>query len=344
MRIIDRMEGPKLSILITTHNNERQIARCLDSVLAQELNVPYELIVSDDSSTDGTMAILRRYEKEHEGIVHVYSVCSDEIHPTMGLERAGWNKANVYMHAKGEYVVNLDGDDYLKGTDIYQLQIEQLEKHPECVACMQDLWMVNDGDEIKRGWQWGQRDLNTGDVIDFERYVLEHRDVSHPAFTMRRDKDTDMVARYGKFFDDEFNVMHHIQGGKIVYLQRADYVYVQYHKSLNHNYSGYSRDARFLCLPLIYASFWPKHAVLFVKSNLNDMQRYMRRVLQDKSEIQADVKAYLLQFEGWVFRYLSKLSMSGRYRLWMVHQYVLVLNTLKPKSDWPYRVLVRMLI
>ena len=46
--------NPVLSILLITHNQRELLQRCLDSVLAQELRVPFEIIVSDDRSTDGT--------------------------------------------------------------------------------------------------------------------------------------------------------------------------------------------------------------------------------------------------------------------------------------------------
>ena len=341
------MKKITLSILITTHNNEQQIARCMDSVLAQQIDVPYEIIVSDDSSTDGTMAILRKYEKEHAGLVHVYSVCSDDIHPTMGLERAGWNKANVYMHAKGEYVVNLDGDDYLLGTDIYQKQIEMLEQHPECVACMQNLLMVEEGKRLEFGTYWRQYDLKDGDVISFEDYILNNRSISHPAFMFRRDKELDAVKRYGKFFDDEFNVMHHLQKGNIVYLHRADYVYVQHDKSINHSYVSKSRNARYICLPVIYGIFWPEFRYLFLKGYLNTMQSNLKQFIANaKGCVQNDVIGYLSQFKARIVVHVAKSRSTVLDRLYMkiVWHYVLVLNKYKPRKDMWYRILHRMLV
>ena len=43
-----------LSILVITHNQRELLKRCLDSVLGQKLNVPFEVIVSDDRSDDRT--------------------------------------------------------------------------------------------------------------------------------------------------------------------------------------------------------------------------------------------------------------------------------------------------
>ena len=48
-----------VSILCVTYNHERYIARTLDSFLAQNVNFIYEIIVSDDCSTDNTLNILK---------------------------------------------------------------------------------------------------------------------------------------------------------------------------------------------------------------------------------------------------------------------------------------------
>lgn len=46
--------NPIISILIITHNQRYLLERCLDSVLNQKIDVPYEIIVSDDGADDGT--------------------------------------------------------------------------------------------------------------------------------------------------------------------------------------------------------------------------------------------------------------------------------------------------
>lgn len=339
-------ENIKLSILITTHNNEKNISRCLESVLAQRINVPYEIIISDDTSSDGTCTILKQYRSKHPDIIKLYTINSDDVNPVIGLERAGWNKAHVYMCACGEYIVNLDGDDYLRSNDIYNLQLQQLETHPECIASMQDLWIVNDGDNISSGWKWGQTDLKTGDVFDFSEYILKNRIVSHPAFMMRRDKNTDIVKKYGKFFDDEFNVMHHITQGSIIYINRADYIYVQYNNSLNHSYIGLSRYARFLCLPLIYSQFWPNYSSVFLKGKLYEIQHNIKNILNTTGEITENVAMYLSQFHGWIFSIFKNKRVNNieKFRLWFIRKYVLLLNLSKPTKDWPYKILLRIFI
>lgn len=60
----------RVSVLVPARNEERRIAACLDSLIAQR-HKNMEIIVYDDDSTDGTRAILARYEKDRPGSIKV---------------------------------------------------------------------------------------------------------------------------------------------------------------------------------------------------------------------------------------------------------------------------------
>ena len=60
-------DTPCVSVLLTAYNRERYIAEAIESVLAQTL-ADFELIVSDDGSTDRTVAIAREYERRDRRI------------------------------------------------------------------------------------------------------------------------------------------------------------------------------------------------------------------------------------------------------------------------------------
>lgn len=134
-------ENIVLSILIITHNQRDLLKRCLNSVFSQNLNSLFEIIVSDDRSDDGTTEYVEELQTQkksgHKTIQNlaefVYTRCnSNESNPITTSERCGWNKLNAWRYARGKYMVNIDADDYLLHDDIYQLQINQLEAHPEC--------------------------------------------------------------------------------------------------------------------------------------------------------------------------------------------------------------------
>ena len=60
-----------LSVCIRTHNQERFIREALDSVLCQKTTFDFEVIVSDDASSDGTVAILQEYAGRYPSVVRL---------------------------------------------------------------------------------------------------------------------------------------------------------------------------------------------------------------------------------------------------------------------------------
>jgi glycosyltransferase involved in cell wall biosynthesis len=55
----------KVSVLLMTYNHARFIAYALDSVLMQETSFPFEIIISEDCSTDGTREIVKAYHNQY---------------------------------------------------------------------------------------------------------------------------------------------------------------------------------------------------------------------------------------------------------------------------------------
>jgi len=119
----------KLSVVITTYNHEPFVAEALDSVLRQRVSFPFEIIVGDDCSSDGTRRILREFQARCPELIHL-------VFPEVNLG-AGGNRlsAKVLAEARGEYVAFLDGDDYWLGTGKLERQVRFLDDHAECSMC-----------------------------------------------------------------------------------------------------------------------------------------------------------------------------------------------------------------
>ena len=93
---------PLISILIAAYNLEGYVARCLDSIIVQDYQ-NREIIVYDDGSTDNTRKICMQYE----GRGQIRLICSDK---NDGLSYA---RNSMLREAKGDFVLWVDGDDYL---------------------------------------------------------------------------------------------------------------------------------------------------------------------------------------------------------------------------------------
>ena len=83
--------------------------QALDSALAQRLPQPYEILVSEDCSTDGTREIVQEYAESHPHVVRLL-LSERNLHSNEVVARG-------FRAARGRYVALLDGDDYWTSDD-----------------------------------------------------------------------------------------------------------------------------------------------------------------------------------------------------------------------------------
>mgnify|MGYP003470361698 CR=1 FL=1 len=125
-----------LSVCVRTHNQKQFVRETLDSVLRQQTTFTFEIIVSDDASSDGTVNILQEYQNVHP----------DKIRLLLSEKNIGGpeNLKRVIEASKAKYVTCLDGDDFY--TDEYKLQkqVDFLEAHSEYAACFHNTWYADE--------------------------------------------------------------------------------------------------------------------------------------------------------------------------------------------------------
>ena len=103
--VIDKNTGPLISVIIPARNEERNLSRLLDSMIAQTYR-NIEILVINDQSTDKTAEIIHRYEKKDSRIRYF------ETEKGKKLSKNGKINAllQVIEHAKGEYILATDAD------------------------------------------------------------------------------------------------------------------------------------------------------------------------------------------------------------------------------------------
>jgi glycosyltransferase involved in cell wall biosynthesis len=129
----------KVSVLTVTYNHEKYVAQAIDSALRQRTDFPYEIVVSEDCSTDGTRAVVEPLAARHPDKVRL--LLNDR---NLGAHR---NFLQAYTACRGEYVALLDGDDYWTAPHKLQRQVEFLDAHPECAFCFHDALMIHEGSD-----------------------------------------------------------------------------------------------------------------------------------------------------------------------------------------------------
>src|SRR4030042_404695 len=112
----------KVSACIIVYNHEKYIRDCLDGALAQKVNFDYEIVVSEDCSTDNTREILLEYQKKHPDKIKLFF-----NEKNLGLS-GNWLKS--WTRCDGDYMAICEGDDYWIDPDKLQKQVEFLEANP----------------------------------------------------------------------------------------------------------------------------------------------------------------------------------------------------------------------
>jgi glycosyltransferase involved in cell wall biosynthesis len=125
--------NPVVSICCQTYNHKKLIRDALEGFLMQITSFPFEIIIHDDASTDGTQEIIRDYQQKHPSIIRTIFQKENQFSKT-GV----YPLFNMYSVAKGKYVADCDGDDYWTDPMKLQKQVDFMETHPEYVMCFHD--------------------------------------------------------------------------------------------------------------------------------------------------------------------------------------------------------------
>lgn len=117
---------PLVSILCLSYNQKEFIKQALDSLLVQETDFLYEILINDDASTDGTKEVIQEYAKKHSNIHPVF-------HNENQYSKGKRNMIARYLLPKvrGRYIAICEGDDFWTDPSKLQRQVDFLEKNKD---------------------------------------------------------------------------------------------------------------------------------------------------------------------------------------------------------------------
>ncbi len=121
---------PLVSVHVLTYRHERFLAQAIEGVIAQICDFPFELIIAEDCSPDGTLAVALDYQRRYPHLIRV--VTGDE---NVGMHA---NLARGVSAARGEYIAFCEGDDYWHHRRKLQMQIDLMSTNPEIMFCHTD--------------------------------------------------------------------------------------------------------------------------------------------------------------------------------------------------------------
>ena len=127
-----------VSVLCLAYNHADYIEDAIKSFLMQKANFPYEIIIHDDASTDGTTAIIKRYQSQYPDRIKAIYQKENQFSK---------DQYSVYFNlterAKGKYIAVCEGDDYWIDPYKLQKQYDCLEANANVDMCATAAYVVN---------------------------------------------------------------------------------------------------------------------------------------------------------------------------------------------------------
>ncbi|EJL9428294.1 glycosyltransferase [Vibrio cholerae] len=184
----------KVSVCVVTYNQEKYIAECLQSLVDQVTDFPFEIIVGEDCSTDKTREIVLEFQKKYPNI----------IKPLLHEQNVGANQNYLMTHAKayGKYIAHMDADDYALPGKL-QAQADFLDKNPKCNMVFHRMDVI-DGDNYM------YTKMVTRGVLDYKFYrkdIIEFVAIAPNSSKMYRSKLREIELPKFKLVDYTVNVI-----------------------------------------------------------------------------------------------------------------------------------------
>lgn len=179
---------PIVSICIITYQHGRFVRDSIESALSQQTDFPYEIVLGEDDSTDGTREICIEYAEKHPDKIRLFLRDRSLSVIQLGDRTLYFNGTFTRKSARGKYVAILEGDDYWIDNHKLQKQVEFLEAHADYSACFTACEVLNEMEGgVRENWLYSRiqnkEELSADDVLNYAGQTMTwmfRKDVVHP--------------------------------------------------------------------------------------------------------------------------------------------------------------------
>ena len=201
------MKKPLLSVCLITYNQAKYVREAIDSIITQQVDFEWEVVIADDYSTDGTREILLEYQKKYPHLIKLILQKKN-----VGAER---NWLDLVGYPESKYIAYLEGDDYWSDPLKLQVQVDFLEKHPNYVLCFHPTRVFYENKE-EHPTIWPKLDSRNEVSI---RELLKENIIPSNSAVYRRQNYASFPK--GVMPGDWFFHLYHMQFGKAGFINRV---------------------------------------------------------------------------------------------------------------------------
>ena len=180
---------PVVSVLLASYNHEKYVEAAVRSILNQK-NIPFELIVVDDGSSDKSPEILERLSQEfHFTFIHrpnkgVIATCNEML-----------------SHARGKYFCTFASDDIMPENRLAK-QVQFLEAHPRAVGCFGQVRPMTEDGVV--GKELDPQFMEAVPEISFDEFLLGLKPLHGCAEMFVTQKIKDLGGYDSRFFFEDY--------------------------------------------------------------------------------------------------------------------------------------------
>ncbi|WP_423818767.1 glycosyltransferase [Salinimicrobium sp. TIG7-5_MAKvit] len=139
---------PTLSVLVQTFQQNKYIQKCLDGILNQQTDFPFEILLGEDSSTDGTRNICIEYAEKYPEKIRLFLHHPENKIKVLGTTTGNFNAFYNFYQAKANFIAFCEGDDLWGDPLKLQKQVDFLEENRKFVLCFHNYIIVDETTSI----------------------------------------------------------------------------------------------------------------------------------------------------------------------------------------------------
>lgn len=321
------MSNPKVSVLVLSFQHAPFLRQCLDSILMQEINAEFEIIIGDDASKDGSQEIITEYQKKYpDKITQVF------LHKINFGDFGRSNALIIQKAAKAPYAIIIEGDDYWTDPQKLAIQIEVLDSNLDSVLCFHNALIQYDDEPRKSDFvNNNQKEVSTlSDLIgEDEIWFMATASVMFRNIYINEAPDWYFKSKSG---DIPMYILL-AEKGNIRYIDRVMSVYRKHLQGLS--FSDSKQDASFLNNRIEMYQNIDKH--LNYKFHQRIKKNIARYYLMLADSIQYSDSFFKSKFYALKSLYLSKPNNREHVKK-VIQQFVVPPNIMKIYSNLKWQI------